>query len=157
MLPGEQAFQIPLRQTHFPDGTCAPNLPKPCVPQDIYANGPDDDVGQLQLLTSPLAATEEVLALYAGGLVPVELAMPAVLNAIGSSKEDIDSALEKAVKERDEKEAQEKQEQAGREEERKLNMERQKKEIAQIGKEPVAEGGSGGNGSSGNGSSGSGV
>ena len=114
------------------------------MPQDIYANGPDDDVGQLQLLTSPLAATEEVLALYTGGLVPVELAMPAVLHSIGSSKEDIDSALERAVKERDEKEAREKQDQNGMEEERKLNMERQKKEITQIGKEPVGGGGSGG-------------
>ena len=33
------------------------------MPQDIYANGPNDDVGQLQLLTSPLAATDEVLNL----------------------------------------------------------------------------------------------
>jgi hypothetical protein len=72
------------------------------VSQDIYAEGPSDDVGQLQLLTSPLAATDEVLQLYAGGLVPVEIAMPSVLHAIGATKDDIDSALEKAKQKEDE-------------------------------------------------------
>ena len=70
--------------------------------QDIYAEGPSDDVGQLQLLTSPLAATDEVLQLYAGGLVPVEIAMPSVLHAIGATKDDIDAALEKAKQKEDE-------------------------------------------------------
>lgn len=69
--------------------------------RDIYSEGPSDDVGQLQLLTSPLAATDEVLALYSGGLVPVEIAMPSVLHAIGATKDDIDSAVQKA-KEREE-------------------------------------------------------
>ena len=73
----------------------------PC-PQDIYADGPNDDVGQLQLLTSPLAATDEVLQLYAGGLVPVEIAMPSVLHAIGATKDDIDAALEKAKQKEEE-------------------------------------------------------
>lgn len=73
----------------------------PCL-QDIYAEGPNDDVGQLQLLTSPLAATDEVLNLFAGGLVPVEIAMPSVLHAIGATKEDIDAALEKAKQKEDE-------------------------------------------------------
>tara|TARA_B100001057_G_C22783800_1_gene924716 strand:+ start:1294 stop:1635 length:342 start_codon:yes stop_codon:yes gene_type:complete len=72
------------------------------VPQDIYAEGPNDDVGQLQLLTSPLAATDEVLKLFSGGLVPVEIAMPSVLHAIGATKEDIDTALEKAKQKEDE-------------------------------------------------------
>ena len=70
--------------------------------RDIYAEGPSDDVGQLQLLTSPLAATDEVLQLYAGGLVPVEIAMPSVLHAIGATKDDIDAALEKAKQKEDE-------------------------------------------------------
>lgn len=71
--------------------------------RDIYADGPNEDVGQLQLLTSPMAATEEVLNLFAGGLVPVEIAMPAVLHAIGATKEDIDKALDNAQKLQQEK------------------------------------------------------
>ena len=72
--------------------------------RDIYADGPNEDVGQLQLLTSPMAATEEVLNLFTGGLVPVEIAMPAVLHAIGATKEDIDKALDNAQKLQKEKE-----------------------------------------------------
>lgn len=71
--------------------------------RDIYGNVSGEDVGQLQLLTSPLAATEEVLNLFNGGLVPVEIAMPSVLHAIGATKEDIVSAVKKA-KEREEEE-----------------------------------------------------
>lgn len=37
-----------------------------------------------------------MLNLFTGGLVPVEIAMPAVLHAIGSTKEDIDKALDNA-------------------------------------------------------------
>jgi hypothetical protein len=70
--------------------------------RDIYSEGPSDDVGQLQLLTSPLAATDEVLNLFNGGLVPVEIAMPSVLHAIGATKDDIDAALEKAKQREDE-------------------------------------------------------
>lgn len=81
----------------------------PCL-QDIYAGGPNDDVGQLQLLTSPLAATDEVLNLFAGGLVPVEIAMPSVLHAIGATKDDIDAAVEKA-KQNEEEAKQEKADQ----------------------------------------------
>ena len=50
-----------------------------------------------------MAATEEVLSLFAGGLVPVEIAMPSVLHAIGATKEDIDKALDKAQKLQQEK------------------------------------------------------
>lgn len=75
----------------------------PFVPQDIYASNASEDVGQLQLLTSPLAATDEVLALYTGGLVPIEIAMPSVLHAIGASKDAIDAAVEKANKRDEEK------------------------------------------------------
>jgi hypothetical protein len=72
--------------------------------RDVYASGPDDDLGQLQLLTSPLAATEEVVNLFAAGLAPLEIAMPACLHAIGTTKEDIDAAVEKATAERDKQE-----------------------------------------------------
>jgi hypothetical protein len=70
--------------------------------RDIYGEGSLDDLGQLQLLTSPLAATEEVLNLFKGGLVPVELAMPSVLHSIGATKEDIDAAVQKALKKEEE-------------------------------------------------------
>ena len=70
--------------------------------RDIYAQGQEDDVGQLQLLTSPLAATDEVLNLFNGGLAPIEIAMPSVLHAIGATKEDIDAALKKAKEREDE-------------------------------------------------------
>jgi|TARA_B110000046_G_C12883659_1_gene351250 hypothetical protein len=55
-------------------------------------------LGQLQLLTSPLAATDEILKLFTGGLVPVDIALPAVLHAIGTTKDDIDNALVNAKK-----------------------------------------------------------
>lgn len=70
--------------------------------RDIYSEGNGEDVGQLQLLTSPLSATDEVLNLFNGGLVPVEIAMPSVLHAIGASKADIDAALEKALQKEEE-------------------------------------------------------
>jgi hypothetical protein len=69
--------------------------------KDLYSEGSTDDVGQLQLLTSPLASTEEVLALFAGGLAPVEIALPAVLHSIGTNKDQIDAAVEEAKKTRD--------------------------------------------------------
>jgi len=79
--------------------------------RDIYGTDDGEDVGQLQLLTSPLSATEEVLNLYTGGLVPVEIAMPTVLHAIGATKDAIDMAMEKAVELQKKKEECEKCEQ----------------------------------------------
>lgn len=70
--------------------------------RDIYGLESSDDIGQLQLLTSPLAATNEVLNLFTGGLIPIEIAMPSVLHAIGSTKEDIDAAVEKAKEKEEE-------------------------------------------------------
>lgn len=77
--------------------------------RDIYAIASGEDVGQLQLLTSPISSTEEVLQLYNGGLVPAEIAVPSVLHAIGASKEEIDAAVTRVVAERDEKERRDKQ------------------------------------------------
>ena len=109
--------------------------------RDIYAQGPGDDVGQLQLLTSPMAATDEVLSLYAGGLVPVEVAMPSVMHAIGSTKEMIDQSLEKAVKDRDNKEKLEHEEKRRCDEEhmmsmdeRKANLQKTKREAENVAK-----------------------
>lgn len=55
----------------------------------------------LELVTAPLAATEEVLALFQAGLAPVEVAVPACLHAIGCSKDEIDDAVKKAVADKD--------------------------------------------------------
>ena len=67
--------------------------------RDIYGEDDDtDDPAQLQLLTAPLAATEEVIAIFNAGLAPCEIAMPAVLHAIGATKDEIDSAVEKMCK-----------------------------------------------------------
>lgn len=52
-----------------------------------------------------------MLNLYTGGLVPVEIAMPTVLHAIGATKDAIDMALEKAVELQKKKEECEKCEQ----------------------------------------------
>ena len=66
--------------------------------RDIYGEEESSEQpAQLQLLTSPLAATEEVISLYAAGLAPLDIAMPACLHAIGASKDQIDSAVEKAT------------------------------------------------------------
>lgn len=62
--------------------------------RDIYGEEEDaEDPAQLLLLTAPLAATEEVVNLFTAGLAPCEIAMPAVLHAIGASKAEIDKAV----------------------------------------------------------------
>ena len=67
--------------------------------RDLYGEDEDtEEPAMLELLTSPLSATEEVVNLYAAGLAPIEIAMPSVLHAIGASKDQIDLAVEKAVK-----------------------------------------------------------
>ena len=72
--------------------------------RDLYGEDEDtEEPATLQLLTSPLAATEEVVSLFAAGLAPVEIAMPAVLHAIGASKDEIDAAVEKASADADKK------------------------------------------------------
>ena len=65
---------------------------------DVY--GEEEGDVSLELITAPLAASEEVLALFAGGLCPAEVAVPSVLHAIGASKDQIEDAVDQAVKER---------------------------------------------------------
>ena len=72
--------------------------------RDIYQDEDSEDDVYLELITAPLAATEEVMALYAAGLAPIEIAMPAVLHAIGASKEQIAKSVESAVKAKEEEE-----------------------------------------------------
>lgn len=62
---------------------------------DVYGG---DGTETLELVTSPLAATEEVINLHAAGLCPAEVAVPAALHALGASKEQITKAVEDAVK-----------------------------------------------------------
>lgn len=90
--------------------------------RDIYDTGSNEEVGHLQLLTSPLAATDEVVGLYSNGLVPLEIAMPSVLHAIGATQEDIISAVEKAKQKQEEQENREKGEQENKEKDDKLNL-----------------------------------
>ena len=66
---------------------------------EIYQE--DDSDVTLELITAPLAASEEVLALFQGGVAPAEVAVPACLHAIGASREQIEDAVKQAVKERD--------------------------------------------------------
>lgn len=118
--------------------------------RDIYSEGADDDVGQLQLLTSPLAANAEVLQLYTGGLIPVELAMPSVLHSIGASKDVIDRVVEEAMQKKKDEEASLKEKESLESEERKLamderknNMEIAKKQASQASAtKPIATGSS---------------
>ena len=65
---------------------------------DIYGDGNGSDPIELSVITSPLAATDEVAALYAAGLAPLEIAMPAALNAIGATRAAIDAAVKRAVR-----------------------------------------------------------
>lgn len=72
--------------------------------RDIYGKDEDgEEPAHLQLLTSPLSATEEVVNLYAAGLAPIEIAMPAVLHAIGASSDEIEKAVEKAAADAEQK------------------------------------------------------
>ena len=66
---------------------------------DLYPEDAADVT--LELVTAPLAATEEVIALFTAGLAPVEVAVPACLHAIGASREEIDDAVKKAVADKD--------------------------------------------------------
>lgn len=50
---------------------------------------------ELILTTAPLAATGEIQALYSGGLIDFESAMPAALHSMGCSAEEITAALER--------------------------------------------------------------
>lgn len=109
--------------------------------RDIYGEGGTEDPVQLTLLTSPLAATEEVINLFTSGLAPVEVALPAALHAIGANKDEIDAAVEKALKEEEKKCACEDEDRALQTEERKVSIEQRKAALEASREAP--EGGSG--------------
>lgn len=112
--------------------------------RDIYATSPEDDVGQLALLTSPLAANEEVLQLYQGGLIPVELAIPSVLNSIGVPKDAIDNAVEEAIKKKEDEEATAKENKSFEKEQRDLTLKERKAGLASAGGGAPGSGAAGG-------------
>jgi hypothetical protein len=116
--------------------------------RDIYANTPDEDVGQLQLSPSSITSSEEVLALHGGGLLPTNVALPLAMNSVGASRSEIENAL----KEAEEKQKQEEQVQKDTEEFTKESNELNLQERKQAMKVAAAGGGSGG-GSGGGGAS----
>jgi hypothetical protein len=54
-----------------------------------------DESSELILVVAPLSATAEVQSLYAGGIIDIESALPCALNSLGSSAEEIASAMER--------------------------------------------------------------
>ena len=98
--------------------------------RDIYGEDEDsEDPAQLMLITAPLAATEEVVNLYAAGLAPMEIAMPAVLHAIGASKDEIDKAVESAAKDAEDKKACECEDREFQKEEQQLGLDERRASI----------------------------
>jgi hypothetical protein len=58
--------------------------------------GIDDDGGEeLNLLVSPLSSVTELQALYAGGLIDFETALPPALHSLGCTAEEISAALDR--------------------------------------------------------------
>ena len=102
----------------------------------------DEEPPVLGLRTAPLAASEEVVALYQAQLLPCSLAVKASLHALGVPPDEIDNAVEtlckkeeKATNERDEVLKQQKAEQALSAEERKAGIETAKAQIEVTKKE----------------------
>lgn len=55
---------------------------------------PDGSV-ELKLRTAPLAASEELVALFGAQLIDTDVAVPAAMHALGSTNEEIEAALER--------------------------------------------------------------
>ena len=92
--------------------------------RDLYGEDMDvDEPAQLQLLTSPLSATEEVVSGFAAGLVPLEVAMPAVMHAIGASKDEIERAVAQATSDAKKKCQCEDEDRAFQQEDQRLGLE----------------------------------
>jgi len=56
----------------------------------------DEQPAQLQLQTSPLAATLEVVSLFTSQLIDLETALPAAMHALGATTDEIEKAWERA-------------------------------------------------------------
>lgn len=70
----------------------------------IYSSNEDDET-ELILSIAPISSTNEVQALYAGGIVDIETALPAALNSLGCSAEEIASAVDRRRKKDEEAKA----------------------------------------------------
>jgi hypothetical protein len=102
----------------------------------IYSDGEDaegEEPPQLQLRTAPLAASEEVIALFTAQLLPCEAAVRASMHTLGATPDMIDRAVEElCAKEQkqqqvlDEDRARAVEEQKAGAEERKVNIEQTK-------------------------------
>lgn len=95
--------------------------------RDVY--GEEDAAEEptmLTLLTSPLAASDEVVNLFAAGLAPVEVAIPAALHAIGATKDEIEAAMDKAKKDEEKKCACDDEDRAMQTEEKRLSLQERK-------------------------------
>ena len=64
--------------------------------------GSDDDETELILRVAPLSATSEIQALFAANIIDYETAVPAALNSLGCSAEEIASAMDRRRKVEDE-------------------------------------------------------
>jgi len=68
--------------------------------------GDDDEEGeeaaQMQLMTAPLAAAEEIERLFTAQLIDRETALPAALHSLGATPEEIEKAMERG-REKDQK------------------------------------------------------
>ena len=58
-------------------------------------NEGEEDPAQLKLVTSPLAAADEVEKLFTAQLIDIDTALPAALHALGATAEEIEKALER--------------------------------------------------------------
>ena len=132
--------------------------------------GDDDEEGeepaQLQLMTAPLAAAEEIEKLFTAQLIDRETALPAALHSLGATPGEIEKALARG-KEKDDRqcacedadrefqqkdqELQLKEREAGAAttseknkvdlDQAKANVEQTKKQTQEIGKKPPSSGG----------------
>ena len=66
----------------------------------LYADDDDDAEApaQLRLQTAPLSATQELTQLFSAGIVDLESALPAALNSLGASADEVNQAQERAKK-----------------------------------------------------------
>ena len=66
----------------------------------LYADDDDESEvpAQLHLHTAPLSATQEITQLFGAGIVDLDSVLPAALNALGASADEITKAQERAKK-----------------------------------------------------------
>ena len=95
----------------------------------------DDDAEKepavLSLRTSPLAASDEVIALYAANLVPCGHAVSAAMHALGASASAIDNAVEELCQKEEQDKSVTAEQRAQSNEQASLQAETQRAQIAQ--------------------------